>query len=367
VLAVILISALISCIAGLFLVRFGLRARDYALDAPQRFHAGDISRLGGVGMLIGVIAAVLFASTAQRMNWTFGLTMRSSWALTVLVCVAPVWLAGLAEDWTHRLGVRWRFVGALLTAVLATFWLDVRVDRLDVQWMDILLQMSWVSVAFTIVAIAGLPNAMNIIDGYNGLAGMVAILMSGAIAYVALQVGDRELAAVAFALLGATLGFLFWNYPRGALFAGDCGAYLWGAMLAILSIELVQRHDQVSPWFPMLLFAYPVSETLFSVYRKWVRGHPASMADSLHLHQLVYKRIVRGVFHNDEMRQLLIRNNKTSPYMWAVCGLTVAPAILFWYQTTVLIAFCLLFVASYVAAYIMIVRFKVPRWMRSRY
>jgi UDP-GlcNAc:undecaprenyl-phosphate/decaprenyl-phosphate GlcNAc-1-phosphate transferase len=102
------------------------------------------------------------------------------------------------------------------------------------------------------------------------------------------------------------------------------------------------------------------------MYRKWVRGQSASMADSMHFHQLVYKRIVRGVFHDDETRQLLTRNNRTSPYMWAMCALTVVPAVLFWNKTLVLMVFCSLFVITYVGAYLMIVRFKVPRWIAPK-
>ena len=67
-------------------------------------------------------------------------------------------------------------------------------------------------------------------------------------------------------------GFLVWNYPRGMLFAGDGGAYIWGVVIALASVSLVQRNVLVSPWFPLLLLIYPVWETIFSIYRKLVRG-----------------------------------------------------------------------------------------------
>ena len=90
------------------------------------------------------------------------------------------------------------------------------------------------------------------------------------------------------------------------------------------------------------------------------------VADALHFHQLIYRRIVREVFHDDEARRMLMRNNRTSPYLWAFTLFTVVPAVLFWNNTPVLIAFCLLFVISYVTAYLAIVRFKVPKIFRSR-
>jgi hypothetical protein len=85
------------------------------------------------------------------------------------------------------------------------------------------------------------------------------------------------------------------------------------------------------------------------------------MADALHLHQLVYRRLVRSVLHEDEAKNMLARNNRTAPYLWSFIALTVAPAVLFWRYTGVLMAFCLLFVVSYVVAYKTLVRFKVPR------
>jgi UDP-GlcNAc:undecaprenyl-phosphate GlcNAc-1-phosphate transferase len=179
-----------------------------------------------------------------------------------------------------------------------------------------------------------------------------------------LQVGDRSLAALLVCTAGATGGFLVWNYPRGMLFAGDGGAYVWGVVIAVASLALVQRNADVSPWFPMLLLIYPVWETLFSIYRKTVRGGSPGVADALHFHQLIYRRLVRGVFHDDESRRMLMRNNKTSPYLWGFTLLTVVPGVLFWSNTIILMGFCALFVVSYVLAYMAIVRFKVPDWLR---
>ena len=190
------------------------------------------------------------------------------------------------------------------------------------------------------------------------------VLVTAALVHVALQVGDRQLAAMLVGLGGVTVGFLVWNYPRGLIFAGDGGAYLWGVVISMGSILLVQRNPSVSPWFPLLLLIYPVWETMFSIYRKLARGINPGVADALHFHQLVYRRIVRKVFHHDQARIVLMRNNRTSPYLWGFTLLTVAPAVLFWHNSLILIGFCVLFVVSYLVAYAAIVRFKVPGWLR---
>lgn len=283
------------------------------------------------------------------------------WFATVGLAV----FAGAAEDITHQLRARYRLALTLAASFAAAWMLDLRIERLGIDWLDAMLKgLPWLGLVLALLAVAGLPHAFNLIDGYNGLAGMVGVICSFALAYVCLQVNDRELAAIAVVLAAATAGFLVWNYPRGFIFAGDGGAYLWGTVIAITSISLVQRHPVVSPWFPALLLIYPVWETVFSIYRKAAKGQSPSVADALHFHQLIYRRVVREVFEDDEARRMLMRNNRTSPYLWSFTLLTVIPAVLFWRSTAILIGFSVLFVASYVYAYVAIIRFKVPDWIR---
>ena len=361
--ALIVISFVFSALAVLVVMRRARKhARRYAADMPQRFHKGHVPRLGGAGVFVGTGVAWLSA------GW-FGDPFNVGWPATasglVLLCIAPAVLSGITEDVTQRVPVRYRLALTIGSALLLCWVLGLGVHRTGFVLVDGWMRAAPIfAVLLAVVAIGGLPHAFNIIDGYNGLAGMVALAVCLALTYVALQVGDRQLAGVLVCLTGATAGFLVWNYPRGLIFAGDGGAYLWGVCLAVASLLLVHRNEQVSPWFPMLLLIYPVWETLFSIYRKLMRGTSPSVADALHFHQLIYRRIVHGVFHDDESRRILMRNNRTSPYLWAFTLLTVVPALMFWRNTWVLMLFCALFVCSYVAAYMMIIRFKVPNWLR---
>lgn len=359
-------SFIVSLFAAVILIRVASNhAAHYDKNKPQRFHSGDVPRLGGAGVFAGSVTGWSVAAIA---GWAgSGLNVNVNW-MFVMSWVAlslPAALGGFYEDVTQRLSVRYRLVLTATSAGLACWLLGASVVRLGVPGLDAWLIITpWAGVALAFLGICGLPHAFNIIDGYNGLAGTVALLVCIAIAHVALQLGDRDLAAMVVCLAGATAGFLFWNYPRGLIFAGDGGAYLWGVVIAVASILLVQRHAQVSPWFPMLLLIYPVWETIFSIYRKLVRGVSPGVADALHFHQLIYRRIVRGVFHDDASRRMLMRNNRTSPYLWSFTLLTVVPAVLFWSNTVVLMAFCALFAFSYVVIYVAIVRFKIPRWLR---
>lgn len=362
-LALIVISFLVAALTVLGIMRRGRRhARRYGKDMPQRFHAGHVPRLGGAGIFVGMGAAWLAAGMIDSVNVYWPLKAS---ALTLL-CLAPAILGGIVEDVTQRVAVRWRLGLTMGSALLLVYLLDVGLERTGFGVFDSWLRaVPYAGLVFAAFAIGGLPHAFNIIDGYNGLAGTVAVIVCLAISHVALQLGDRQLAAMVLCLLGATGGFLVWNYPRGKIFAGDGGAYVWGMVIALACVILVKRHGTVSPWFPMLLLIYPVWETFFSIYRKLARGQSPGMADALHFHQLIFRRIVRVVVHDDEARQLLARNNRTSPYLWVLSGLSVVPAVLFWNRTWVLMLFTLVFIATYVSAYLMIVRFKVPRWLRD--
>ena len=365
-LLLIVCSFLVSAVATLWVRRwFKHHTAAYSPNAPQRFHTGEVPRLGGIGMLLGWLVGLLLAMGLPALGVFNGINL--TWGDMALFALlgAVATVAGALEDLTQRVAVRWRLLltGALGVSAVSYWGLTVPtvgVPLLDAYWQATPL----LGMALAVFAIMGLPHGFNIIDGYNGLAGTVAMLVCVALAHVALQLGDRELAAVVLCLAAATAGFLVWNYPRGLVFAGDGGAYLWGMVVALVSIALVQRHPQVSPWFPVLLLIYPVWETFFSMYRKWARGTSPGMADAMHLHQLVYRRLVKQVLEPEEAALLLARNNKTTPYLAAFALMSVVPAMLFWAHTWVLQLFALLFVVSYVYAYVAIVRFRVPRWMR---
>lgn len=312
-----------------------------------------------LGLVLAMGLPALGVSNGIHLTWF-------DFAMFVLLGTVAT-LMGAIEDLTQRVAVRWRLLLTGALGVSAVSYWGLSVGALGVPLLDAYWQATPVlGMALAVFAIMGLPHAFNIIDGYNGLAGIVALLVCAALAHVALQVGDRELAVVVLCLAAATAGFLVWNYPRGLVFAGDGGAYLWGMVVALVSIALVQRHPQVSPWFPLLLLIYPVWETFFSMYRKWARGDSPGMADAMHLHQLVYRRLVKQVLGRDEAALLLARNNKTTPYLVAFSLMSVVPAMLFWKHPWVLQLFALLFVVTYVYAYMAIVRFRVPRWLRRK-
>ena len=251
----------------------------------------------------------------------------------------------------------------MLAAGVAYFALDGVPDRVGVVGLDYLLQFELVSFLFALIAVAGIANAVNIVDGYNGLSGFLAVFILGALAYVSFLVGDTFILDCCLILLGAILGFLVWNFPLGRIFLGDGGAYFIGFIIAELSVLLVHGHPEVSPWFPLMLVAYPVWETLFSIYRKkLVRGNSPGQPDGLHFHMLVYKRVVRWKVASKDPGDILVRNWLTSPNLWLLSLYTIIPAALFWDDTLVLAFLFFGFAFTYNVLYRKMVTFRVPKW-----
>jgi UDP-N-acetylmuramyl pentapeptide phosphotransferase/UDP-N-acetylglucosamine-1-phosphate transferase len=355
----ILFGALLgSFVAAVLLIRFNhVHARfsaDNDLRGVQKFHFYPVPRIGGVPVFIGLLVGV--SIQYFKGHDSFG------WLL--LLSALPAFGAGLVEDLTKRVGPFPRLIATFVAAVVGFWLLGARLTHLDLPVLDAVLAFWPLSLLLTVVAVGGVAHAVNIIDGYNGLSGMVSIFIFLAIAYVSFKVGDAPLLALSFAMVGALAGFFVWNYPRGLIFAGDGGAYLVGFVIAELSVLLVARNPQVSPWFPLLLVIYPVFETLFTIYRRrFLRGVSPGLPDALHLHTLIYRRLVRWMIGSAVVEHRTRRNSLTSPYLWVLASLSVIPATLFWSNTRVLMGCVVAFVLIYVHLYRMIIRFKAPRWL----
>jgi UDP-N-acetylmuramyl pentapeptide phosphotransferase/UDP-N-acetylglucosamine-1-phosphate transferase len=308
------------------------------------------------------VAGIIVAVAA--VGWRAPKTAEVGWLL--LACGIPVFAGGLIEDLTKRVSPLQRLLLTAVSAALAAWVLGAALTRTSIPGLDWIVGFAAGSVIATVFAVAGVANAINIIDGFNGLASMCVAIMLAALAYVAHQVGDPVVGVLALAGIGAVFGFFLWNFPAGLIFLGDGGAYFLGFWFAELSVLLLVRNPTVSPLFPLLVCIYPVVETLFSIYRRRVlRDVPPSMPDGIHLHSLIYRRMMRWAVGPDNARALSRRNSMTSPFLWLLCMGSAAPAVLFWDQTPWMVAFLTLFAVSYIALYWRIVRFKSPRWMRA--
>jgi UDP-N-acetylmuramyl pentapeptide phosphotransferase/UDP-N-acetylglucosamine-1-phosphate transferase len=352
-----------SLLLTLILVRaargVGHASMDIDTDGPQKFHAVPVPRIGGVGIMGGVVAGLAV------LGW---LSPEVGVPATVLVaCGLPAFLEGVREDLTKKVSAARRLAATALSALLAAAFAGGVIEHTAIPGLDWVVSFTVGAFAVTVFAVAGVANSINIIDGFNGLASMCAVLILVSLGYVGFQVGDPLIVWLALIGIGAILGFFIWNFPAGLIFLGDGGAYFVGFYLAEVAILLLHRNATVSPMFPLLVCLYPIFETVFSIYRRrFIRALPPSMPDGIHLHSLIYRRLMRWAVGNRTAKALTRRNSMTSPYLWLLCMLSVLPAVLFWNNTGVLAVFIGLFGFTYVAMYWRIVRFKTPRWLIYR-
>jgi UDP-GlcNAc:undecaprenyl-phosphate GlcNAc-1-phosphate transferase len=352
-----LISAFFtSFITTLLIIRFKHLHSHFSADSdltgPQKFHTKIVPRIGGIAIAAGLLLAILL-----RVKNTPNPTIE----VTMLICAIPTFAIGLIEDLTKKISVRKRLFFTMISAILFVYLLQAHIVRLDIPGIDFLLTIPFFGAILTIFAMTGLANAYNIIDGFNGLASMVGIITLLGIAYVGFLFADPTIIYLSLVMAGAILGFFIWNYPRGLIFLGDGGAYLIGFWIAALSILLTYRHQEISPWFALLINGYPILETLFTIYRRKIhQGKSPGQPDGIHFHTLIYRRIL---MNNHQDKNWFSANARTAPYLWILAGMSVTPAILCWQSTPILIGACLIFIISYVWIYTRIVKFKTPKWL----
>lgn len=340
----------------------GSQVRPQALDDTcgglRKIHAAPTPRIGGIAVALGIVAGTAVSAHATGRG--------TLWLL--LVCVAPAFVWGLIEDLSKRGAVLPRLALPAVAGALGFVLLDARLTQLALPGIDDVLTIHALAFLVTVFAVTGVTHAINVVDGLNGLAGVTSVLAALGLAIVAKTVGDDFVFVAASVLAAGVVGFLLVNYPSGRIFLGDGGAYLIGLLLAELSVLLVQRNSEVSPWFPLLLLAYPIWETVFSMYRRKIRGYSTADADGLHLHQFVYRRLVRWRSFGSRAPDKVVRNSVASLLMWALPVACFFSAITWWQNTLALQVLAIGFVLGYCALYRIFVRFQVPKWaiLRAR-
>jgi UDP-GlcNAc:undecaprenyl-phosphate/decaprenyl-phosphate GlcNAc-1-phosphate transferase len=354
----LIIGFIASFITTLLIIRYkhlhSQLTGDHDISGPQKMHLIAVPRIGGISIGFSIFLTLLIRSLTEK-NFSIGLML--------LISSIPVFAIGLTEDITKAIGVKIRLLFIAFGAALAVHLTGGQVINLDIPILDHLFRIYGFGFLFTVFAITGLSNAYNIIDGFNGLSSMVGIITLLGLGYISYKVGDMSLMYLNFSMIAAILGFFLWNYPRGLIFLGDGGAYLIGFWIALLSILIVNRHKEISPWFAVLINAYPILETLFTIYRRRIyQGKNAGLADGIHFHTLIYRRILK-VKLNGSLAEQYLSNSRTSPYLWLLSSFGIIPAILFYESTPMLVLSAAIFISFYLWLYKKIITFKTPLWL----
>ncbi|MEY5032844.1 MAG: hypothetical protein RL354_1875 [Planctomycetota bacterium] len=316
---VFIVAFLVTLIATPFVRKLAIEME--IIDKPneaRKQHKYPIAYLGGFAVFLGVMAAIAYSYALSEGP---GGTLAPI-PVSIVVGIVAITFTGLADDvwgWDPRLKIAGQLVAAAALAVqdigtrvaegvLAPFFGEpttvlLTVGPLALQSGDVFY---WTGTALIAAFVLGGCNAMNLIDGLDGLCSGTAAIMATALLVVGLLLASRgpvgdpfeSLAGVrivlCLALLGAVLGFLPWNFNPAVIFLGDCGSLLIG-YLVVVSILLLGEHGDTHLVFAgLIIFALPIMDTSLAILRRKLAGVPMSTADANHIHHIA-KRSLGGV------------------------------------------------------------------------
>ena len=240
---------------------------------PQKFHKTPVPRAGGIGIMVAL--SLLFLTP-------FGAKL--------FIPALLAFLSGIFEDFHNSLSAKIRLLMQTFAAFSAVYLADAVVTYLGLG-----IELPYlIGAIFSMFAIVGMINAINIIDGFNGLASGIVLLILTSLAVITYKHNNIDLLNAIIVLFGATLGVFVLVFPKGKIFLGDGGAYLLGFLVGVFGIFLAGRYEDVSPWYILAIFIYPVWEVIFSIMRKIVMGTSPIHPDSYHLHMLIFRNLIKN-------------------------------------------------------------------------
>ena len=269
------------------------------LDQPgeRKVHAVAIPRLGGVAMAIAIAAAIGGATLADPdLGATLGL--RPNRAPAILAGVGLLFVVGIVDD-VRGMRALVKLVFQVAAALLA-WGLGLSVEQLFLPWG--IVDLGPLALPLTVAWIVGVINAVNLIDGLDGLAAGVVLTVLGAFGLLAAADGVDPTLFIVAATIGAAVGFLAYNLHPATILMGDTGSMVLGFVVAAVAISLTQDGVQPqAPWVPIIALGVPIIDTIWAVVRRTARGEPFFVADRGHIHHQLLRL---GLSQRDAMLSL---------------------------------------------------------------
>ena len=265
------------------------------LDVPdegRKRQTTPIPRLGGVALMLASalgVMAILLLEPARAFEW-----------FPILMGTVLMYALGLWDD-LHRLGAKKKLVGQILIGTLVTS-LGLQIEKFSLPGYGTVELGGW-SAPVTVLWLTAIPNIVNLIDGFDGLAGGLGLFMSLTLGLVGFFSEHFGLAWFAFMMAGALMGFLIFNFPPARIYLGDGGAYLIGFTIAALSVSSSHKGSVAAALLVTVVgLGLPILDTSFALMRRAMRGFPLFHADDEHLHHrlermgISKRRILIGLY-----------------------------------------------------------------------
>lgn len=275
---IILIPLIISTLLTPFIKRYSIYAKAYALENERTVHHGKISRIGGVAIYLAFFITMAFFVSTDR-------------ALSGIVIGGSImFFAGLIDDLIDMKPIV-KLALEIAAAILLIYY-GVSVDVIRI--FGVVIDIPFLTVLFTVIWIAGITNAVNLMDGLDGLAGGMSVVILVVIGCLALVERRIDVVTITFILAGATFGFLIFNAHPASIFMGDCGSLFLGFMISAISLLGFKSSTIVTLALPMLLLMLPIIDTLSAILRRTLKGMKFMQADKSHIHHLLMKQFGHG-------------------------------------------------------------------------
>jgi len=282
----LMVGTVMTVVVRHFAHRYGWM--DQALSS-RKIHSRPIPRLGGVAILCGFFAPLVgLLLVDSGVGAHFKAEPNLVWGL--FGGGAVVALLGLYDDF-HGAGAKLKFFVQFAVA-LGLYGLGLRVEQIATPFGGP-MALGGLALPFTLLWVVGVINAMNLIDGLDGLAGGVAFFGIATNFILALVRGDVVTCLMMAALAGAVLGFLIFNFNPASIFMGDTGSMFLGFVLATVSVKTnTKSGTTVAMLVPVVALGLPIMDTLLAVVRRTALGRPLFSADKEHIHHRVMSRFV---------------------------------------------------------------------------
>ncbi len=271
---ILFISVAVSIMVIPLMMRLAPRLGMIDYPDERRVHLAPTPRVGGWGIVIGMLLSVLLWVQLDAMvGWyLFG-------SLVLL-------LFGSLDDRFH-LPAKVKFAGQLIAIIPLAVWGGMQITTLPLLGHHFQLP-SYLSIPFAVFAVVGMTNALNTSDGLDGLAGGEALLSLGAIGLLSYLDGGSQVAMIAVAVVGGILGFLRYNTHPANVFMGDSGSQFIGFTMGFLVIMLTQNPDtSIYPSVVLLLLGLPIADLLVVMLKRYRRGASMFEPSKEHFHHLI--------------------------------------------------------------------------------
>ncbi len=274
-------------------IRQKLKIKNY--NKKQKVHLEDTPRLGGAVIFIIYFSFIILNLSERK------------FLLYLFISFLPLFLISIKEDLYQNTSISKRIFAMVLSCIIFFNLNKTNFPLIDMPLLYPLFSNNLFLFIFFTFSSLVLINGFNLIDGMNGILGFTAISQLISLCYISYFITDYEIFNYSILFILSIIIFLLFNFPLGKIFIGDTGAYFYGFIISILTIEFFGRYENILSWNAILLLFYPSFEMLFSFIRKiFFEKKKPFEADDLHFHSIIFKSGVSKKINPTVMNNLVL-------------------------------------------------------------